>query len=59
MKLKAFLYILMRDHLVPGEVEKIVMDLEAHPGSYIFSNEHLAQYAELLSARLREREVLK
>jgi len=52
MKLQAFLYILVRDHLPFGEVERIVMDLEQHPDSYTFSEEHLAEYAADLATRL-------
>lgn len=52
--LAAFLYVLMRDHVVPGEVERIVSDLEdvSSVGGYSFSNEHLERYAKELERRL-------
>lgn len=54
--LVAFLYDLMRDHLPAGVVEKLVRDQTdddiALP--YVFTNGHLARYAEDLAARLTE-----
>jgi len=53
MKLQAFLYILVRDHLPFGEVERIIADLErCEPAGYSFSNEQLAEYAADLATRL-------
>lgn len=53
-KLVGMLYILMRDDLVPGRVEKLVQDGENHPPPYKFSNPHLEAYARELAARLVE-----
>jgi hypothetical protein len=54
MKLQSFLYLLLRDHVVAGEVEKLVIEVEAHPGPNTFSNPYLESYAKELSARLTE-----
>lgn len=51
--LTALLYTLMRDLVVPGEVERLVRDLEARPGPYDYSNRHLASYAGELADRIR------
>ena len=51
-ELVGFLYTLIRDDLVAGRVEKLVMDGEAHPPPYEFSNSHLEAYARELAARL-------
>jgi len=53
----AFLYELMRDHVVPGDVEGIVKNQDAFPPEdsptvFVLSNGHLAAYAEELSERL-------
>lgn len=50
--LVGFLYTLMRDDVVPGRVEKLVMNGEEHPPPYEFSNPHLEAYARELAARL-------
>lgn len=54
--LVAFLYELLRDHLPAGAVEQLVRnqtdDDIALP--YVFTNGHLARYAEDLAARLLE-----
>lgn len=54
--LQVFLYILMRDHLVPGAVEKILRDhvakAEEQGGAVAFCNAHLAAYAGELAYRL-------
>ena len=52
-RLQGFLYMLMRDAVVPGEVERMVRDVEksAHPA---FSNVHLAAYADELARRLSQ-----
>ncbi len=50
--LVGFLYTLMRDDLVPGRVEELVMGGETHPPPYKFSNPHLEAYARELAARL-------
>lgn len=55
-RLTSFLYELMRDHVPPGEVEKLVRDLELDDShgntSSLFSNGWLACYAEDLAKRL-------
>ncbi len=54
--LVGFLYTLMRDDVVPGHVEKLVMSGETHPPPYKFSNPHLEAYARELAARLCDHE---
>jgi hypothetical protein len=57
--LDAFFYDLMRDHLTPGVLEKLVREAEKRPQEmYTFSNEHLALYAKELRARLDRASVL-
>jgi len=53
-KLKSFLYVLMRDEVVPGVVEEIVRDhAEAVAAKeIIYSNPFLAAYADELAKRL-------
>ena len=51
-RLECFLYLLMRDHLVPGAVEQIVMDVEKVEQPPVYSNRHLLNYARELVARL-------
>lgn len=50
-KLQSFLYILLRDHLPAGTVEKIALEHCAHQ-SYSFSNPYIADYAKELCTRL-------
>lgn len=55
--LVAFLYLLLRDHLPAGRVEKVVMDVETmvpHEG-FVLTNGFQAQYAEALAARLQKK----
>lgn len=50
----AFMYELLRDHVQPGVVEKIIVD-QASPGvstRWFLSNEYLAAYADNLVKRL-------
>lgn len=49
--LVSFLYDLMRDHVTPGVVEKLV--LASPPGMTKFTNGYLANYAKELAARLQ------
>lgn len=49
--LVTFLYLLMRDEMVAGKVEQIVMDIEGR-SPYTYSNPHLARYAQELADRL-------
>ncbi len=52
--LKAFLYLLLRDELPAGVVEKLVVQVESSKGQIqLFSNEPLANYAEELAFRLQ------
>lgn len=48
-RLISFLYDLLRDHLVPSTVEKLVSD--AHPDVY-YTNGYLARYAADVAERL-------
>jgi len=54
--LVTFLYELMRDHVVVGVVEKIVLEDEERreqgTTAYLLTNEHLARYAEEVGNRL-------
>jgi hypothetical protein len=50
-RLTAFLYDLMRDHLTPGAVEKIVQ--ESTDIEVVYTNGWLARYAEDLAHRLQ------
>lgn len=50
--LVSFLYILMRDHVTPGTVEKI-MEQHIGYGECIFTNGHLARLAQDVKDRLR------
>lgn len=57
-RLAAFLYLLMRDDVVPGRVEKLVLETEREEGVAFdlsdYTNKHLAEYAEELAKRLGE-----
>lgn len=51
--IKELLYVLMRDELVPGAVERIVREVETTKDKEtIYSNKHLERYAEELVERL-------
>jgi hypothetical protein len=50
-KLVAFLYELMRDHLPPGVVERLVQDSQI--SECLYTNGWLAKYAEDLANRLK------
>jgi hypothetical protein len=53
--LTSFLYILMRDEVTPGAVERLVVDhVEKAKGSKLvtYSNVHLAAYARELARRI-------
>ena len=52
-KLVSFLYCLMRDHVVSGDIESIMADL-GDDGS-TFTNGYLAQHAQDIATRLKER----
>lgn len=51
-KLTNFLYLLMRDELTCGFVEKLIRESEKKK-EILFTNGYLAAYAELLSERLK------
>lgn len=51
-KLTSFLYSLMRDYILPGTLEKLVQEEEKITTEIIYSNKHLAAYAEEISKRL-------
>lgn len=54
-KLVAFLYILLRDHVQPGAIERLIddhIDGQNEPVS-VYSNPHVLSYAEDIAARLR------
>lgn len=52
--MKSLLYILLRDWILPGNMEAIVRDLEKSSGKEVtYSNEHLAAYAEEIEKRLQ------
>ena len=50
-KLISFLYTLLRDHVSPGDVEKLVREACSEP-DVIYTNGWLALYAEDLAKRL-------
>jgi len=54
-KLVCFLYLLMRDELPTGVVERLIAEVERPKGklSFSYSSLELAKYAEMLAARLR------
>lgn len=54
--LVGFLYVLMRDHLTPGDVEELVRRNSTLRPSIQFTNGWLAQYAQDLATRLRDTE---
>jgi len=51
-KIVTFLYLLMRDELPCGVVERIVQELENTGKNYFFSNGYLADYAYEIAERL-------
>ena len=57
MRLQAFLYLLMRDHLPTGVVVKLIQDaMKAGSGGATFTSKHLAAIAGNLAERLSSRE---
>ncbi len=51
--LVAFLYTLMRDHVVPGVIERIVNDVYNFKDHKVeYANGYLAQYAQDVASRL-------
>lgn len=53
-RLTAFLYSLLRDHVHPGDLEKLVQEDEIHDGPWTLTNGFLAEYAEELADRLTQ-----
>lgn len=51
-RLVAFLYLVVRDHVVPGAVEELLNDIAGVSGPFEFTNGHLARYAQDIAARL-------
>lgn len=51
-KLVALLYILMRDHITPGVMEKVVR-VHVSEASTLYTNGFLANYAKDLAERLK------
>jgi len=51
-RLDSLFYLLIRDHLPTGVVEKIVTDIEKIDRAS-FTNGYLAEYSKLLSKRIR------
>lgn len=49
----SFLYQLLRDHVTPGVMERIVREVELEPQPITYTNGWLAKYADHLAARLR------
>ncbi len=55
--LVAFLYVLMRDEITPGRVERLLRDhVENNSDIRAFCNPHLAQHAQELAERLQEKD---
>jgi hypothetical protein len=53
-KLVGFLYILMRDHLTPGTLEKIMIDhIDYQDNKVYYTNGWLAKYSEDIAKRLK------
>jgi len=53
-KLTSLFYMLLRDHLPAGDLEKLVIDVANEGDVAVFTNGFLAKYAENLSDYLRE-----
>ena len=49
-KLVCFLYLLLRDHLLPGDIEALLKNADGD--SFEFTNGYLASYSKDLAARL-------
>jgi len=53
-KLVAFLYLLLRDHVVGGDIELIMKQLEKADG-FEYTNGYMAAYAINIAERLRSK----
>lgn len=55
LRIRAFLYVLLRDHLTLGQCEQLMRDADkAHELGASFSNTHLRDYLDELFARLNK-----
>ena len=52
-KVVSLLYELMRDHIPPGVMEKLVIETATAPKTVIFTNGWLAQYSKDLADKLK------
>lgn len=51
-RLVSFLYDVLRDgHIAPGDIEKLIQESQGTP--VVFSNGHLARYAQVLADKLK------
>lgn len=51
--LVAFLYLLIRDHIVSGDIESIMKEIEnTTEDKYVFTNGFIASYAKNIKERL-------
>ena len=56
--LVGFLYLLMRDHILCGDIESIMKVIEGSKSNSVeYTNGYLAKYAENISNRLRNEKV--
>jgi hypothetical protein len=53
-KLVVFLYLLMRDHLPVGEIERIMLEVSADSMPVTYTNGWLAQHCKDIEKRLNE-----
>lgn len=51
-RLVAALYVLMRDHVHPGDLEQVAIHVTAHTEPAAFTNPHLEAYARALATHL-------
>ena len=54
-RLVAFIYLMLRDHVHPGDAEHVAMQL-VEAGPYEFTNAHLEGYARSLASYLTSEE---
>ncbi len=53
-RLLAALYLLLRDHVQPGDVEQVMLNIAREDGATVFCNVHLEGYARALCTYLLE-----
>ena len=51
-RLVAFLYLLMRDEVVPGRIAQLLRDIRAVEPGAIYTNKHLEGYAREIADRI-------